>query len=198
MKKIVLVLCAMVLFSGCTKNENTSSAVNTDVVMKENEFEIIDDSQYYRLKKGDRGFQYEILNESQNIVKLSGYYPKEPDISMLNGSIVKVSYQAGTGLSTKWTFYYDTENDKFSPVYYSVFDQFGENVVYRENDSIIVSDIFDNTQFYMVFDKFSFPIANSVDPFIQAKIDEDGKQIVISYLTGNDFEEITECFIISK
>lgn len=202
MKKILLMLCVLTLLVGCEKNVtddydsmNTSDKAQS-LKNDNNEFEIVDEGQYYRLKKSDGAYFYEILDDNGNIVKTDGSYTKEPHISMLNDTTVKVSYQAGTGLSTRWTFYYDTISSEFSPEYYSVFGESDGNVIYRSGSSIIVSDIFDKTKCYIEISKFKHPISEAAEPFINAEIDESGSMIKITYLTGDNFVEVTEYFDI--
>ncbi|MDE6787701.1 MAG: hypothetical protein K2J47_00045 [Ruminococcus sp.] len=202
MKKLLIILCLMGMLWGCAKNNDSESSLPEETtgasITTESEYEVISEEQYYRLKRKDGGYSYEILDSGQNIVKSGGLYTKEPHISMLNETTVKVSYQAGTGLSTRWTFYYDTVNDEFSPEYYSVFGESDGNVVYRSGSSIIISNIFDQTKYYKEFNKFSHLIAEAAEPFIEAEIDDSGDMIKISYLTGDDFEEVTEYFDITE
>jgi hypothetical protein len=187
---------------GCAENKVSESSLPEETIgasiTTESEYEVIFEEQYYRLKRKDGGYSYEILDSSQNTVKSGGLYTKEPHISMLNETTVKVSYQAGIGISTRWTFYYDTVSNEFSPVYYSAFSESGGNVVYRSGSSIIISNIFDETKYYKEFDKFSHPIAKAAEPFIEAEIDESGSMIKISYLTGEDFEKVIEYFDITE
>ncbi len=203
MKKIILILCMVFLFVGCSnKNDYRSSLsekTTEPLITKtpENGYDIVAEKQYYRVKRSDGTYSYEILDSDGNIVKADGPYTKAPHISMPDDSLVKISYQTGTGLSTKWTFYYDVVSNEFSPVYYSVFGESGENVIYRSENSIIVRNIFDKTKYYKEFDKFSHPIAESAEPFIEAAIDESEKMIKISYLTGDNFDEVTEYFDIT-
>lgn len=202
MKKVLLIFCVLTLLVGCENNVtdnhdsmNTSDKAQT-LKNDNNEFETVDEGQYYRLKKSDEAYFYEILDGNGNIVKTDGSYTKEPHISMLNDTTVKVSYQTGTGLSTRWTFYYDTVSGEFSPEYYSVFGESDCNVIYRSGSSIIVSDIFDKTKCYIEISKFKHPISEAADPFINAEIDESGSMIKITYLTGDNFVEVTEYFDI--
>lgn len=202
MKKIFLILCTVFLFAGCSDNngsslpEETTGSLITET--SENEYEIIAEEQYFRVKRSDGAYSYEILDGDGNIVRSDGPYTKEPHISMSDESVVKVSYQAGTGLSTRWTFYYDTVSNEFSPVYYSVFGESGENVIYRSGSSIVISNIFDKTKYYKEINKFKYLLSETVEPFISAEIDDSGDMIKITYLTGDDFEEVTEYFDISE
>lgn len=202
MKKLLIMLCLTGLLCSCAeKNAYKSSQPNemtgaSTTEAEGNEYEIVDEEQCYRVKRSDGAYYYEILNSKQSIVRSDGPYPKEPDISMLNESTVKVSYQSGTGLSTRWTFYYDTVNGECSPEYYGVFGESNSNVVYTDGSSIIISDIFDKTKYYKEISKFRFPLAETVEPFTSAEIDDSGSMIKVTYLTGDDFEEVTEYFDI--
>ena len=204
MKKIILILCVIFLFVGCSDNKDFGSSLSEEMTesliteTSEKGYEIVADEQYFRVKRSDGAYSYEILDNDGNIVRTDGSYTKEPYISMLDDSVVKVSYQAGTGLSTRWTFYYDTVSNEFSPVYYSAFGESGENVVYRNGSSIIISNIFDETKYYKEINKFKYLLSETVEPFISAEIDESESMIKISYLTGDDFEKVTEYFDITK
>lgn len=194
----------MFLLVGCADNNNYVSSLSEETTASlitetsENGYEIVSEEQYYRVKRRDGVYSYEILNGNGNIVRADSSYTKEPHMSMLDKSVVKVSYQAGTGLPTRWTFYYDTVNDAFSPEYYSVLGESDGNVVYISGSSIVISDIFDKTKYYKEINKFKYPLAETVEPFISAEINDNGELIKISYLTGDDFEEVTEYFDISE
>jgi len=155
--------------------------------------EKIEDAKYYMLLQGDnRYYYYLIYDENRNIVDEGGSYWRSPEISMINDSIVRIRTQAGTGVSTSSTFYYNAKKDVISRRFNSVYDQTDELIVFSHYRKLIVRDIFDKTVYYKEFSIFNAELADSVDPFIDAEFINSGKQIKVTYLSGATYAEGTE------
>jgi len=159
---------------------------------------IVEESKYYRIYEGDNNYSlHMIFDKNGNVVKAEKY-KRTPNIVVLNDKIIRVSLQAGTGIETRWTYYYDIEKDIFSDVFYGVFQQYDSRIVYTAGyraDSkpcIVVRDIFDNTDL-QTFENFD-RIPEAVVPlFIEAEFIDDGHKISVTYL-NESYEKITIVF----
>ena len=147
----------------------------------------VEQSQYYKITQtADYDYYYYLYDKNNNIVdeKCSGM--RYPRISVDENNIVEVSVLSGTGISTKWTYYYDYNNNIFSDVFYSVFNRYENNIVYMvfkdNNYKVIVRDIFDSSKYYFEILDFQYNIANVIDPFVDIEFLDSGKQIKITYL----------------
>lgn len=157
--------------------------------------QIIDENEYYKVMESDNLYYYEIYDENNNIVKSDGPLNREPHLSMSDEHTVKFTLQAGTGISTQWGFYYDTENDRFSDTFYSIFDEYNGRMIFRDREKIIVRDIFDKSKYYYEIDSDSYtnPLLQSSEPFSKVQFVNNGESIEITYLS-NDYHEVTEVF----
>lgn len=142
----------------------------------------------------DNLYYCEIYDENNNIVKSDGPFNKLPKISISDDNLVKLTVQAGTGISTQWGYYYDIKKDCFSRIFYSIFDEYNGRMIFRDKNKIIVRDIFDKTEYYYEIDSFKNSLSQSSEPFRKVQFVNDGERIEITYLTGNDYHEVTEVF----
>lgn len=67
-------------------------------------------------------------------------------------------------------------------------------MIFRDKNKIIVRDIFDKTEYYYEIDSFKNSLSQSSEPFRKVQFVNDGERIEITYLTGNDYHEVTEVF----
>ncbi len=151
--------------------------------------------EYFKIIYTGTTYNYEIYDESGNAVITDGPFPKSPHIENIGDNIIKCSYQAGTGISTRWTFYYDVKNDKKSDIFYSVFDEYDNMTVFSQRDKVVLKNFFDK-EVLMEITEFEFPISSAVEPFTDIKFIDNGKKLEISYLSGEDFIERTQTFDI--
>lgn len=172
-----------------------NSEDSADIVIDQFETKIISNEQYYKItKKGDL-FQYYIFDDSHQIVKSGENFTKEPTIFMVNNHLLRFTSQAGTGLGTQWGFYYDVVRDSFSRDFYTIYDQYNDFIAYAEIEKIIIRDIFDKSKYYYEISSFENPLAeNVVLPIEDAKFTSDGKSILVTYFTGNNYEKTTQIF----
>ncbi|MDP4120584.1 MAG: hypothetical protein Q8876_05975 [Bacillota bacterium] len=218
MKKqiILLIICwtEIILFlSSCsnaneiksTSNQNsTSIATPSSVVSKItiNDLKhstIIAQSKNYKLLKGDnQTYYYYLYDNKGTIVNEGGFLGRYPKFSSAN-NIVSVSLQTGTGIETKWIYFYNTLTNKLSQTFYGVFDECNNLVAYYGQDgkSIIVQDIFDKSQYYREISSFKDTLAKDTSPIINAKFSKDLKSICITYLSQNDHNKISENFNVN-
>lgn len=137
-------------------------------------------------------YYYTILNKQGDISEKSVSLPKKPEI-LTQGELISISYQSGTGLSTKWSYYYDIKNDRFSKYFYSVYDKYNETIAYGSQNKIMIANIFDDENYKEIKD-FFHPLSMTTEPFIDVKFNEDGTILKVTYLTGDDYNEVTEYF----
>lgn len=156
--------------------------------------QIIDENEYYKIIESDYLYYYEIYGENNNIVKSDGPFNRLPKISLPEENLIKLTVQAGTGISTQWGYYYDIKRDCFSRIFYSIFDEYNGRMIHRDREKIIVRDIFDKTKYYYEIDAYTNPLSQSSEPFRKVQFVNNGESIEITYLTGDDYHEVTEVF----
>ena len=196
MKKLccLLLIAVIITLCGCsvskTDEETTEGSLQTESVSYTSR--IIDESDYFTIiNNGDFTYSYEIRDKSGNILLSDNSETREPHIKMMNENTVKLWIQRGTGLATRFTTYCNTENETVSDKFFYVLTEFDKNTVFvqfRENEYyVIIQNIFDRNEFYKEF-KLSdaSPIADAVT---NAEISEDGKNLTVTYLTGEDYKE---------
>lgn len=163
-----------------------------------NAIEIIDESTYYKLIEMNHLYYYDIYDANHEIVKSDGPLNRMPHFSMVDKHIVAFTLQGGTGLSTQWGFFYDTEKDIFSRTFRSIYDVCNEKLIYRDlqNDKnrLVVRGIFDFSSYYEEITLFQYPLSEAAEPIVEAKFVEDGTAVEVTYLTGADYEQVTETF----
>lgn len=195
---LIFLIASFVILSACSVSDDKLN--NTEVQNKivstanviENESEVLEETDFYKITYADSMYQYYLFDENHNVVKSDGPLKLKPDIIVIDEHLVRFTTQSGTGIGTQWGYYYDVKKDVFSRVFNSIFDQHRELVAYRSNGGVIVRDIFDKTKFYQEISSFKEPFAETVDPIEKAEFSEDGKSIEITYLSGDDYKEVTE------
>ncbi|MCM1227363.1 MAG: hypothetical protein NC320_08065 [Clostridium sp.] len=168
------------------ENKNTAAeTLNKDA-------KIIDESKYYKLLYSDTAYYYEIYNKSGVLIKSGGPFTKPVHLDMPDEWLVKCWYQTGTGISTQWGFYYDTEKDVFSETFIGgLFDEYSGKTICRSKNKLIIRDIFDKTKYYEEINSFENPLSEATEPFIDVRFKDENK-IEVTYLTGDNFEKVTE------
>ncbi len=92
--------------------EHIESSVNGDYL------QIIEESNYFKIYQGDDYlYYYDLYDTDHKIVKTDCTFVKPVDISMLTDNVVAISLQTGTGIESRWTYYYDAEIVRFSDVF---------------------------------------------------------------------------------
>ncbi|MCD8187714.1 MAG: hypothetical protein LUD57_03710 [Ruminococcus sp.] len=128
------------------------------------------------------------------MVKEDGSFNKQPKISMPNKDLIKVTIQSGTVLSTQWGFYYNIEADEFSQIFYSIYAEYDEKVAYRDGSAIIVRNIFNASDYYREISAFQYSLSETTGPFSSVDFLNYSNSIKISYLTGDNYQVVTEIF----
>lgn len=199
--KLILVLLFSVLLNGCSFSENISDnshisheLIEDDEILKSAEHYIIEKNQYYKTICADGMYYYYIYDKEYNTVKMDGPLSRSPHLSMADEHTVKFTLQSGTGLSTQWGYYYDVEQDLFSDTFYSIYDELEGIIAYGEKEKIIIRNIYDKNKYYYEINSFSNPLSCTSEPFVNVEFINDGDSIEVTYLSGDDYREITEIF----
>ena len=186
---VFIIIIALVIFlSSCSASYTSSNRMTKNEKTK---YETIDKTEYYEVHYSDYMYYYSIFDKNHNIVK-SGKTPKMPHISIINDKLVRVIVQSGAGTETQGGYYFDVENNVMSDIFYSIFDQNDDMVAFGNYDKVIVQNIFDQNKYYQEISHFSRPFSNTVMPIVDARFTDDGSSIQIKYLTGEEFEEVSE------
>lgn len=156
---------------------------------------VIEETQFYKLTCENEEYYCYFYDLESNVVKTEGPLIKLPKITFANETCLKLTVQAGTGVSTQYGYYYDFNEMKFSEVFYWILTESNDKIVYAMADKVVIQDIFDKANYYKEISNFRCDFSPVIEPIIKAEFTEnDG--IIITYLTGNNFEEITELFLL--
>ena len=101
-----------------------------------------------------------------------------------------IAVQGGTGIGTQWSLYYDFEQGLFSEVFTGVFDQNQQIIAYATQNKVIVQDIFDESKYYVEIASFQYALSHVAEPIKDVSFLNDGKWLIIAYLTGPDYLEV--------
>ena len=162
-------------------------------IVEKSDIEVIEENQFYKLACEYNEYYCYFYDSECNVVKTEGPLIKCPKVTFVNENYIKLTVQAGTGLSTQYGYYYDTQQAKFSEVFYWILAESNNQVAYAMADKVVVQDIFDKNNYYKEISIFEYPLAPAIEPIIKAEFIEN-HSILITYLTGDIFEEITELF----
>lgn len=99
-----------------------------------------------------------------------------PYITQETEDIVCLWMQTGTGISTRWSRYFNIRTGEISPVYYGQTDNFGTMTCNTGNGCVVVSDIFTGEEI-MTVDEWGQPLGACADNIRSAYFSEDGKSI---------------------
>lgn len=195
---LILFLFSIVILSACSvlgdtlNNTEVQNQIINTANISEKKPEVIEEADFYKITYADSMYYYCLFDENHNVVKSDGPLNRKPEIIMVDDHLVRFTTQSGTGIGTQWGYYYDAEKDVFSRVLNSILDQNDGKVAYRSNGGVIVRDIFDKTKFYQEFSLFKEPFAETVDPIVKGNFSQDGRSIEITYLSGDEYREVTE------
>ena len=142
-------------------------------------------------QSNDYTYDYAI-NDIKGEALLSGtQLLHEPKITYVSDSVLRLSIQAGTGISTCRTTYCDVSSSNISEQFYSVLGEYKNYVLYvdykDDEFKIIVQHIFNKNTFYQEYLLSDVYVA--ADPVISCDIDEDGLAEIV-YLKGKEHNEV--------
>ena len=193
MKYIAFVLILLLLFPGCVSssmNDSHSILNESTPIESGNNYEIYDISKY-----AQPFYQYFVFDNKREIMDSGILEQSYPNFKSRDG-ILEIHIGYGTGV---WQCRYYDANKKLVSVWFNQPHAFSNNlVVYAEprwndgdrTDFIVVRDIFHEDAYYSEFER---PLKTSV-PIVDAVFINDGSQLKVTYLTGNDYDynEVTE------
>lgn len=140
-------------------------------------------------------YYYDLFDKSGALVDHKCTYMDEPDASMPSDDIIKISVQAGTGLSTRWTYYYDLSSNMFSPTFYHVLAEKENMVAFYNGKKIVVTDMFDEGKIIKEID-LKQAVSDITDPIESVTFSDDLSQIYVTYLSGTELETISETVLL--
>lgn len=165
--------------------EHIVSSVNGDYL------QIIEESNYFKIYQGDDYlYYYDLYDTDHKIVKTDCTFVKPVDISMLTDNVVAISLQTGTGIESRWTYYYDAEIVRFSDVFYSVLDAKSSMVVFATDKALTIQDIFDK-EMYSKQVEFSDQLAQTESPFVSVKFANDMKNLIVQYESAGELKTVS-------
>ena len=133
------------------------------------------------------------------MVRTEGPYSKIPKVSVVNDSnptLLRLTIQTGTGIGTQYGYFYLVDEMKFSETFQSILDQSGNLVAYIDKEKVVVRDIFDKTKYDKEISAFRDPFSNVAQPITNASFSQDSKTITVTYLTGDNFREVSETLFL--
>ena len=150
--------------------------------------------EYFRVSHDEMLFYCEFYDSDHNVIRTEGPFSREPHVIFVDDILIRFTIQAGTGKGTQWGYYYNTETACFSETFQSIFDEDAGIVAYAKGNKVVVRDIFDKEIYYQEFQDFSYSFSQVVEPFVAVRLDVNAKQIEITYLSGPNYEKITDIF----
>ena len=148
----------------------------------------------------DGGVQLSLsFDKSSESWYYDGYFPKEPSVRQVGKKLLAVSVSVGSPAC--YTFYIDKEDARESDTYFNPI-LVGENyVAYMEDGELILSDIFYSVQqedlLYMTIVRDFTKTADPMSAIIDIELIDSGN-VKLTYLTGNDYTEVTEIISFEK
>ncbi len=158
--------------------------------------EVVEKTDYYQIIRSNALYYCYFYDNNHDIVKEEGPLSKCPKVIEVEDKLLRFTLQAGTGNGTRWGYYYDIERIVFSDIFAGVFDECVDKVACVGLNKVIVSNIFDSSKYYKEFSEFLYPFSPSATPITNIEFSEDGTSIMVSYLTGEDYQEVTEVFYL--
>lgn len=175
--------------------EEISAAAYADDIVN---VKVVEETAYYKLIKMDFMYDSYIYDGNHQVVRQDGPLNPEPHISMINDHTLLYTAQSGTGRTTQWEYFFDTEKTLFSQNFSCIYDIYGENIIYQDHTrQLTVCHIFDVSQYCEEFAEFHYPLSEVAEPIINALFVEDGTAITVTYLTGADYTQATETFALN-
>lgn len=183
-----------------TSTENGSQVQhNTDEKIGEEAGEVVEKTTYSQVFCIDGQYFCTFYDKDHNMVRTEGPYSKIPKVSVVNDSnptLLRLTIQTGTGIGTQYGYFYLVDEMKFSETFQSILDQSENLVAYIDKEKVIVRDIFDKTKYDKEISDFCDHFSNVAQPITNASFSEDSKTITVTYLTGDNFREVSETFEI--
>lgn len=201
----VLALCSCQVTQTVHSSKNESSmsdkydAGKSDYEESTEDEEVLENTTYYQISISNSQYYCTFFDKSHQVVRVDGPYSKIPKVSVVNDSnpiLLRLTIQTGTGIGTQYGYFYLVDEMKFSETFQSILDQSENLVAYIDKEKVVVRDIFDKTKYDKEISDFRDPFSNVAQPITNASFSEDSKTITVTYLTGENFREVSETFEI--
>lgn len=150
---------------------------------------VIEETAFYKISEQNHLYTAIIYDRHHGTARMETPTPKPPKLSIEDGNLVKLTYQAGTGISTQWGYFYDVENDRFSDTFHSIYDVSDGKLITRDKEKLIVRNIFDE-YYYCEITSFEKSLSKAAEPFTDVRFTETGLQV--TYFTGESYAETVE------
>ncbi len=204
MKLFFTILICMFLLTSCGINDKTSedNSLNTaktegaGTVTDENDEAVgkkIETESFYKIVKNEKSaYVCYLYNDSKEVVLTVGPVNKQPRVEVID-HIIKVTVSSGPQLSTKYTYYYDTDDFKLSQPYYAVTDEYMNYVAVADGNIVKILHMFSGAEAY-TFTDFSNELSPCAEPISEVQFIDEGKSVRVKYLSGDDYKEVTQVF----
>lgn len=154
--------------------------------------ETSDLNKYYKIYRGETEetrffFYYDLYDSAGSLIESQCTYMSEPNISEISPDTLKISAQAGTGQSTRWSYYYNVVSNRLSSTFYYVLTEKEQTVAYFDGKQVIVCDAFDPDRYYKNI-QLSNIMPNSIDPVVTAKFSDDLSELTVVYYSDSGEE----------
>ncbi len=192
----VILLCITFMFVLSSCRSERQLDITAHIAAGEVSQEIISKSNCHVLYKQDSLYYYSLLNKEQHVFFSDGPFSKPPQIEYRNSHLLRVCIQGGTGIGTRNGYYYDIDADLISDVFKGLLDDNGFRVAYCKGKAVVIQDIFDKNRFYAEIADFQYPLARTACPFVSVFLPEDGLSVWITYISDDDYREVSQNFCL--
>lgn len=153
---------------------------------------LVEEGPYHRLYADGELYTLRILDGEGKTLREDGPMTKAPVVAEAAPGLWSVSSSAGPDLTLRWTYFYSPARGQISEIFYGVLDARGDLVILAGNRALTVRGIFAEEPWWDLSD-FSQPLADTATtPFRSAAFTDDGKTLEVTYLSGEDFHQVTE------
>lgn len=164
-----------------------------DASFEPEEIFVIEKNGYYEVTRCGWYFSVYIYDKDGKVLYCDRF-EKEPEISLVSDSTVKLCVQTGTGLSTNWAMFFNCRNGDTSETFQYVLASEGDYVIYGDYDqkteerSIVVQHIFVGSLYYK---RYVLENASPVAADFAEINSLGGGKYEITYLVGEDYGQET-------
>ena len=133
-------------------------------------------------------YYYYIYDKNHDVAEEGGFGRggRTLTLTQISSNVVRMESWIGIGPATRWRRYYSVSLDRFSNIYWDVYDEYGEVIVHQSNHkTLIVRDMFEDEVYFVELSMFSKPFADNPAPFLGAKFLNDGKSLEVLYMTAD-------------
>lgn len=143
---------------------------------------------YTSTKNTDNHYNYTFEDKNGKVLFEKDDTTREPKIREVSTDVYELITQTGTGLSTNWAVYCDTENSKVSETFTYVLGAKDSYVIYADYENkehiITVQNIFDKSVYCETY-KLENESTVAADIVIAMEFN-DHDDFVVTYLSGED------------